>query len=130
MEGKMKKYSLLVVAMVFIISTVTGYTQPRSAPATPTTETKEFLISGALSGGAAYSVTIAIGELLNKYVTVPYKLKVVVQPITAMVESPKRRWGSVFLRIWVKCQCGCFSGVIRMLIISIRLTPKYSRYRI
>jgi TRAP transporter TAXI family solute receptor len=55
-----------------------------------TTETKEFLVSGGPSGGGAYPVTIAIGELLNKYVTVPYKLKAVVQPITAMVESPKR----------------------------------------
>jgi TRAP transporter TAXI family solute receptor len=86
----MKKFSLVVIAVLWIITTTTGYTQPRSTPATPTTETKEFLVSGAPSGGAAYSVTIAIGELLNKYVTVPYKLKVVVQPITAMVESPKR----------------------------------------
>jgi TRAP transporter TAXI family solute receptor len=86
----MKKFSLFVIAMLLIITMATGYTQPRSTPTTPTTETKEFLISGGPSGGAAYSVTIGIGELLNKYVTVPYKLKVVVQPITAMVESPKR----------------------------------------
>jgi TRAP transporter TAXI family solute receptor len=86
----MKKYSLSVAAMVLIISAVTGYAQPRSTSTTPATETKEFLVSGGPSGGAAYSVSIAIGELLNKYVTVPYKLKAVVQPITAMVESPKR----------------------------------------
>jgi len=86
----MKKFSFLVVAIVFILSVITGYTQPRSTSPMSTTETKEFLVSGAPSGGAAYSVTIAIGELLNKYVTVPYKLKAVVQPITAMVESPKR----------------------------------------
>ncbi len=86
----MKKFSLLVIAVLWMITTTTGYTQPKSTPATPSTETKEFLVSGAPSGGAAYSVTIAIGELLNKHVTVPYKLKVVVQPITAMVESPKR----------------------------------------
>jgi len=86
----MKKFSLFIITVLLIIPTATGYTQPRSTPATPTTETKEFLIAGALTGGAAYSVTIAIGELLNKYVTVPYKLKVIVQPITAMVESPKR----------------------------------------
>ena len=86
----MKKFSLVVIAVLWMITTTTGYTQPKSTPATPSTETKEFLVSGAPSGGAAYSVTIAIGELLNKYVTVPYKLKVVVQPITAMVESPKR----------------------------------------
>jgi TRAP transporter TAXI family solute receptor len=86
----MKKFSLVVIAVLWMITTTTGYTQPRSTPTTPSTETKEFLISGAPSGGAAYSVTIAIGELLNKYVTVPYKLKGVVQPITAMVESPKR----------------------------------------
>lgn len=86
----MKKISLGVIAVLWIITTTTGYTQPKSTPATPSTETKEFLVSGGPSGGAAYSVSIAIGELLNKYVTVPYKLKVVVQPITAMVESPKR----------------------------------------
>jgi hypothetical protein len=146
METKMKKYSLLVVvAMVFNLSAATGYTQPRSTSATPTTQTKEFVISGALSGGVAYSVTIAIGELLNKYVTTPYKLRVVVQPITAMVESPKRlargeveiawiqpaqlpqRWAPVFSRTWVKCQCGCSSGVIRILIIFTRRTKNTVR---
>ena len=86
----MKRFSLLVVVIVFILSGITGYTQPRSTSSTSTTETKEFLVSGGPSGGAAYPVTMAVGELLNKYVTVPYKLKVVVQPITAMVESPKR----------------------------------------
>ena len=86
----MKKFSLLVTALLLIVTVATGYTQPSSTPTTPTTETKEFLVSGAPSGGAAYSVTIAIGELLNKYVTAPYKLKAVVQPITAMMESPKR----------------------------------------
>ncbi len=86
----MKKFLLLVVPIAFILSVIAGNTQPRSTSPTSTTETKEFLVSGAPSGGAAYPVTIAIGELLNKYVTVPYKLKVVVQPITAMVESPKR----------------------------------------
>ena len=85
-----KRFSLFVIAALLVINTATGYTQPKPTSTTPTTEAKEFLISGALSGGAAYSVTIAMGELLNKYVTVPYRLKVVVQPITAMVESPKR----------------------------------------
>jgi TRAP transporter TAXI family solute receptor len=86
----MKGFSLLIIAILLSITIATGYTQPRSTSTMSTTEAKEFLVSGAPSGGAAYSVTIAIGELLNKYVTVPYKLKVVVQPITAMVESPKR----------------------------------------
>jgi len=86
----MKKYLLFVIAVLWIMTTTTGYPQPRSTPAPPSTETKEFLVSGSLVGGAAYSVSIAIGELLNKYVTEPYKLKAVVQPITAMVESPKR----------------------------------------
>jgi TRAP transporter TAXI family solute receptor len=86
----MKKFSLLVVAIAILLSAIPGYTQSRSTSPMSTTETKEFLVSGGPSGGGAYPVTIAIGELLNKYVTVPYKLKVVVQPITAMVESPKR----------------------------------------
>jgi len=77
------------MALVWCVMT-TGYTQPRSTAPAPISETKEFLVSGGLSGGGAYSVSIAIGELMNKYVTVPHRLKVVVQPITAMVESPRR----------------------------------------
>lgn len=86
----MKKFPFFVAGVAFVLSALTGYAQPKPTSPVSTTEAKEFLVSGAPSGGAAYSVTIAIGELLNKYVTVPYKLKVVVQPITAMVESPKR----------------------------------------
>lgn len=82
----MKKFALTIPMSLFVIA-VMGYAGVRSAPAE---ETKPFLISGAPLGGAAYSVTVAIGELLNKYVTDPYRLKATVQPITSMVESPKR----------------------------------------
>jgi hypothetical protein len=122
MEGKMKKFSLFVTAVLLIVTMDTGYTQPRSAPTTSTTETKEFLVSGGPSGGAAYSVAIAIGELLNKYVTVPYKLKVVVQPITGMVESPKRlgrgevslAWSSTSLVYQAALATGPFKGMSRI----------------
>jgi hypothetical protein len=58
----MKKLLLFVIAVLLMITMVTGYTQPRSTSTTPTTETKEFLVSGAPSGGAAYSVTIAMAN--------------------------------------------------------------------
>jgi hypothetical protein len=122
MEGKMKKCSLFIITVLLIIPTATGYAQPRSTPATPTSETKEFLVSGGPSGGAAYSVAIAIGELLNKYVTVPYRLKVVVQPITAMVESPKRlgrgevnmAWSSTSLVYAAALATGPFKGAAKI----------------
>jgi len=118
----MKKFSLFIITVLLIIHTATGYTQPRSTPTTPTAETKEFLVSGGPAGGAAYSVAIAIGELLNKYVTVPYKLKVVVQPITAMVESPKRlgrgevsmAWSSTSLVYAAALATGPFKGVAKV----------------
>jgi len=118
----MKKFSLFVIAVVWVVTMGTGYTQPRSTPTTPTTETKEFFVSGGPSGGAAYSVAIAIGELLNKYVTVPYRLKVVVQPITAMVESPKRlargevsmAWSSTSLVYAAALGVGPFKGMAKV----------------
>jgi len=118
----MKKFCLFVVAVVCIVTMDTGYTQPRPTPTTPTTETKEFLVSGGLLGGGAYTVTIAIGELLNKYVTVPYRLKVVVQPITAMVESPRRlgrgevdiAWTSASMAYPAALGVGPFKGVAKV----------------